>query len=257
MSQTHQLVDALKRCLKARGLTYKDLADRMSLSEASVKRVFAERTFTLARLEQVCGAVGVDFLELARLASARGDEEMGVFTLAQEKALAADAKLFACFYSLVSGQSGPRLITRSPLGGPAVTRLLVRLDALGLIRLSARNEARLLVSENVKWLVDGPLVELYGDRLKNEFVDSRFRGTLERFRLLNGRLSEASIRQLSRKLDKLIGEFYELSEVDELAPAGSSGGGDKGHKRIWFMLAYRPFSFSVVRDPKPVYTPKS
>ena len=38
MDETRQLVDALKRCLKMRGLTYRTLAERVGLSEASGHR---------------------------------------------------------------------------------------------------------------------------------------------------------------------------------------------------------------------------
>ena len=56
MDETRQMVDALKRCLKMRGLTYRALAQHINLSEASVKRIFSQRSFTLRPLEQVCGA---------------------------------------------------------------------------------------------------------------------------------------------------------------------------------------------------------
>ncbi|MEJ2426311.1 MAG: XRE family transcriptional regulator, partial [Candidatus Thiodiazotropha sp.] len=36
MAQTQQLITALKRTLKAHGLTYADVAERLDLSEASV-----------------------------------------------------------------------------------------------------------------------------------------------------------------------------------------------------------------------------
>jgi len=49
VEETHQLVDALKRCVKARGLTYRILASRVGLSEASVKRIFANRSFTIRK----------------------------------------------------------------------------------------------------------------------------------------------------------------------------------------------------------------
>jgi transcriptional regulator with XRE-family HTH domain len=41
MSQASQLIAALKRVLKARGLTYADVAAHLGLSEASVKRQFS------------------------------------------------------------------------------------------------------------------------------------------------------------------------------------------------------------------------
>ena len=42
MSESAQIISLLKRSLKTKGLTYRDLAKRVGLSEASIKRVFAE-----------------------------------------------------------------------------------------------------------------------------------------------------------------------------------------------------------------------
>jgi len=43
----------LKKQLKAHGKTYADVAELLQLSEASVKRLFAEQSFTLKRLERI------------------------------------------------------------------------------------------------------------------------------------------------------------------------------------------------------------
>ena len=87
MSESALIVDVLKKLLKARGLTYRDLGRRLQLSEASVKRVFAHRTFTLQRLEQVCQAIDISVGELARMASDAGERSAQSLTLAQEQAL--------------------------------------------------------------------------------------------------------------------------------------------------------------------------
>ena len=59
------LISTLKRVLKARGVTYADLAEKIALSEASVKRLFSQGTFTLERLEEVCAALEIAVFELA------------------------------------------------------------------------------------------------------------------------------------------------------------------------------------------------
>ena len=69
MSESARIVDVLKRTLKSRGMTYRDLSKRVGLSEASVKRVFAEERFTLQRLEGICSAIGLTLGELIRMAS--------------------------------------------------------------------------------------------------------------------------------------------------------------------------------------------
>lgn len=45
MTQTVELLNTLKKCLKAKGLNYRDLAEALNLSEASIKRLFPSRVF--------------------------------------------------------------------------------------------------------------------------------------------------------------------------------------------------------------------
>ena len=47
MDQTAKLLDTLKAYLKSRDITYRNLAQRLKLSESSIKRVFSEKRFLL------------------------------------------------------------------------------------------------------------------------------------------------------------------------------------------------------------------
>ena len=60
------LVDSLKRELRAQQLSYGMLAQRLGLSAATVKRMFAQRNFDLQRLDAICATLGLDFTALAR-----------------------------------------------------------------------------------------------------------------------------------------------------------------------------------------------
>ena len=53
MAVSVDLIDALKRCLRAQNLTYRELAARIRMSEAAVKRMFSRRAMSLQRLEQI------------------------------------------------------------------------------------------------------------------------------------------------------------------------------------------------------------
>ena len=66
------LITALKRCLKLRGVTYKDLALSINLSESSVKRLFASNNLSLQRFEQVCEVVGMSIFDLPDLGIGSG-----------------------------------------------------------------------------------------------------------------------------------------------------------------------------------------
>jgi transcriptional regulator with XRE-family HTH domain len=90
--QAIALVDTLKRILKGRGIMYATVAAGLGLSEASVKRMFSRRDFTLQRLEDVCRIAGVDFAELAHEATA---DEAGMthLTAEQEREIVSDPTL--------------------------------------------------------------------------------------------------------------------------------------------------------------------
>ncbi len=56
MDHSQQITAALKQFLKEKGVTYAMLAQKIGLSEASVKRLFSTSAFTLKRLAQICEA---------------------------------------------------------------------------------------------------------------------------------------------------------------------------------------------------------
>ena len=67
MALRRRFVDALKRSLRSRGLTYGALARELRLSEASVKRMFSRGTFTLSRIEQILAVLDLELDEVARM----------------------------------------------------------------------------------------------------------------------------------------------------------------------------------------------
>src|SRR6266480_4782822 len=73
-----RFVEALKKCLRARGITYAALGRELRISEASVKRMFSRSSFTLSRIEEILAALDLDLHEVARmsLASAAGPTEL-------------------------------------------------------------------------------------------------------------------------------------------------------------------------------------
>ena len=64
MTETQQLLAALKRELRVRHLTYRDVAKALGLSEPSVKRLFSSGRFTLDRLAALTGLLGLTLAEL-------------------------------------------------------------------------------------------------------------------------------------------------------------------------------------------------
>jgi len=166
VSESAAIIQVLKRTLKTKGLTYRDIAKRVGLSEASVKRVFSAKTFTLQRLESVCAAIGISMAELVRLASGTPESGAKSLSLEQEQVLADDPRLFACFYLLLNGRSSPEILTRMNLTERDLRKFYVALDAAKLIELQPRLRARMRVGPVITWRSEGPLFRVYQQRVK-------------------------------------------------------------------------------------------
>ena len=82
------LVDTLKRLFRARGLTYRDIAAGMSVSEVTVKRWFSSQNMTLHTVEELCDLADISLADLMELATRDSDPRLKRLSMEQEQALA-------------------------------------------------------------------------------------------------------------------------------------------------------------------------
>jgi transcriptional regulator with XRE-family HTH domain len=235
---TDQLLDALKRVLKSRRITYAELARKIGLSEASVKRLFSQRTFTLQRLQQALQALDMDFYELARLARGAGDapQEMSE---AQEHALASDPHLMGVFYLLFNEWQPAQIVARYELSDAELTRLLTRLDRLQLIDLLPGNRIKLKVSRHLRLKPSGAIRAKHGQRTMAEFLAVEFDRHGGHFVFEYRDVSPASFAVMARKIDRLAAEFNELAELDSTLPP-------EQRQSIGLALGMRPWRIGQV-----------
>jgi AraC-like DNA-binding protein len=213
MADVARLTGALKKHLKARGMTYAALARRLHLSEASVKRVFATGSFTLQRLGQVCEVLDLDFYDLAKLAHNKAALATRM-TREQEEALAADRKLLLTFHLLLNDWDAGEIAANYKLSGKEILQRMRDLHRLRLIELGPKNEVRLRTGRNIDWAHDGPMRKAYQKQLVSEFFASAFDARHQALRFDGKELSASSIAVLVRKIDRLIRDFEELAEID-------------------------------------------
>jgi len=242
MSGHPRLVETLKRSLRARGLTYRDLARALGISEPSVKRMLSRGTFTLARLEAVLAVLELDLYEFARLArgAAPGPLEL---SLDQERALAGDERLLSVFWLVQNGWRAEDILAEFSINRSALTLAFGRLARLKLIDWGPRDQLRLRVAKDFQWRAGGPVKKAYGRRVLQEFLADRFGGGLELLRFEARELSPESAAVLRRRLERVIAEFNELAEVDAALPSARRGG-------MALLVACRPWAFSVVNALK-------
>lgn len=243
MQETRRLLDAVKRQLHARGITYAQLGRRIGLSESSVKRLFASGTFTLSRLERVCGVLQMSIGELARTLDGPRARNAASLSEEQELLLASGAEILACFYLLLNGRSAEDCRKRLKLSATSLGRILRKLASVGLVSGAG---AQLVVNTRlpVDWRADGPVRRLYERQVRAEFMQCGFTDAGESLAFHSAELSAASVRVLKRKLERLSADFAELAALDQPLPT-------REKSSVAVLLAMRPWVFSMFAGYQP------
>lgn len=247
MNETQRLFDTLKRCLRSKGVTYGGLARKLSLSESSVKRLFAKGSFSVDRLERVCRAIDMSIADLVRLSSGQStaapDKDF-TLTLEQERILAGNPSLLAFFYLLLNGHPPDAVAERLGLSKRAVANFLSRLVACSLCEASNRKQVNLNARLPIAWRPDGPVRKLYERQVRSEFLQGEFAAKHEALNFHSAELSPASIRILMRKMDRLSADFADLAVLDVGLPS-------REKMSVAMLLASRPWVFSMFSAYRP------
>jgi len=238
MAQASEVIDVLKRELKARGLTYAQIAQRIGMSEASVKRMFSERNFTLARLDEILTAAGIEFAELTRQFG-REEHLLTRLTDEQEREIVADQKLFLVAVAVLNLMSFNDILAEYTLPTAEVVGLLARLDRIGIIELLPNNRIRLKIARTFAWIPNGPIQQTFKNHAQ-DFFDSAFAGTSETMLLLNGRLSRSAQLALVDRLKRVAREFSAQHIDDARLPLAE-------RPPVSLLLACRPWTPSLWR----------
>jgi len=244
------LIDLLKRHLKAHGITYAKVAERLGLSEASVKRMFSRHDFTLQRLEDVCRVADLDFAALVRGLS---DEQASAthLTVKQEQEIISDPKLFLVALCAVGNWTLEQIIALYDISRVECIGYLAHLDKLRIIDLMPENRIRPLIGRTLTWLPDGPFQRYFRSRVEAEYLGSRFDRPNELFLFLNGMLSTKSAAELIARMRKLAAEFEEMHRDDLALVIGQRHGTS-------LLLAVRPWEpklFRALRRAHPAEIP--
>ncbi|MDH3641299.1 MAG: helix-turn-helix transcriptional regulator [Gammaproteobacteria bacterium] len=217
MTETDALVDALKRQLRKAGLTYAAAASALGLSEASVKRLFSERSFSLQRLETLCELVGIDIAELVRL-SEQARRTVTQLSEAQERELAANPQLLLAAVCALNRLSFEEILGRYQLEEAELVGALTRLDRLGILELLPGNRYRLNINRGFEWRHNGPIQRYFMGSVMRDVVATEAGAGREQLRFAWGMLSSESAEMLRERVRRLNQEFNELADGDLARP---------------------------------------
>lgn len=242
MAQTQALVAALKKTLKAHGLTYRDVAKALRLSEPSVKRLFNSENFSLARLDQVCQLMEMEISDLVRRMDA-SSRQLVELTEEQEREIAADVRLLLVVFLVINGWTFDDMLKSYQLSETETIRYLARLDKLKVIELLPNNRIKLLISPRFSWRKNGPIQQFFTENLQEDFLASRFSHPGESLMFLSGMLSPASSEGLIKKMERLAADFNDQNQEDRHLPIHQR----LGCSMILAMRPWRPEIFQKLR----------
>ncbi|MGQ7248861.1 helix-turn-helix domain-containing protein [Halomonas sp. V046] len=238
MAQTAAIVDALKAALKAHGLTYQQVARELELSEASVKRLFAERQFSLKRLDQVCALIGLEITDLVR--QLEPEIRIDQLKLTQEQELVSDMALLLVAFCALNRWRFHEMLDTYALSDHALISHLTRLDRMGLIELLPGNRIKPLVTYDFQWHKNGPIQRFFESQVQGDFLECRFDRPGELRLFVNGMLSPRSNEVMHQKLRRLALDFRHCHQEDLALPLEQRFG-------ISMIVAVRPWEIAVFR----------
>ncbi len=251
MAQTRELIKTLKSALKAHGKTYADVAVALELTEASVKRLFSQQSFSLKRLDQVCRLIGMEITDLVQLMNAQ-QQRLQQLTIEQEREITKDVTLTLVTVCVLNRWTMEEMLAYFHISETECVRHLARLDRLKLIELLPGNRIRLMVAPNFSWIENGPIQTFFQKKVSQEFFNTRFGGEDECLIVLNGMLSVQSNTELQRKLKHLAREFHVLNSDDASLDLEHRRGATLVLAlRGWQYGLFQPFVRDEFKDQKP------
>jgi transcriptional regulator with XRE-family HTH domain len=238
------LVNALKDELKAANITYAELAQRIGMSESSVKRMFSKQDMPLSRIDEICLAAKFTFEDLARKVVEQTPLAQEL-TLEQEYAVMGDPKLLLVAICALSQWTFEQILETYKLSEPEVVARLVRLDKLGVIELKPQNRYRLKVAKTFKWHSEGPLMKYFREAVLPDYFRGSFARDGEAVHLVHGSISEAIAPNFVERLQRIGADFSAQHLADQkLKPEQK-----RGYTLILAIRQWEFEAFTALRRP--------
>ena len=248
MSQTKLIIETLKQELRKQGITYRQVAQKLELSEASVKRLFAEQSFTLDRISQVCEMLNIEIADLIHQMEKK-IELTQQCTLEQETELTSDIKLLLMAHFLMQRLTFEDIISVYDISETEGIRLLAKLDRMKIIELQPGNRVKLIIAKDFKLIAGGPIQHFYERTVQKEFFDASFDGNGEFRIFISGFFSRAANAEMIRKLKQLERDANQLIQDSEELPMEERFG-------CSLIMAIRPWEVKVFDELRRVHNEK-
>jgi transcriptional regulator with XRE-family HTH domain len=223
MTEATLLIVTIKQQLKKQGMTYRDVASALKISEPSVKRMLASGRLTIDRLVELGHLLGYTLAELTKEAQTQ-QSRISILSEQQERVMVSNPKLLLVAVCALNHWTVEEVIATYALGKVECVKYLLRLDKLRIIALLPGNRIRLNVARDFDWLPNGPIRQYFQGKNMSDFLRSDFSLAFESMSFVHGMYTETALAQLQTELRKLRQKFAELHEESLAAPLSKRHG---------------------------------
>lgn len=209
-------LNGLKVALKARDITYFDLAESLKMSESGVKKMLNAKDISFRRVLQICEVLDVLPGQIFSL-SEKSSIPILQLTIAQEEALISNRQLLMVYWRFsIEKLSLEEILKILKINEFELKKLFQKLVSLELI---TQKRGRFLPKRQGKfrWPEDSKLARLLNQEWSQHVLKKALKKENKKaHRFIAMKLSEESYQEFQSRLSILFDEFVQISEREEL-----------------------------------------
>jgi DNA-binding Xre family transcriptional regulator len=211
------ILSTLKVALKKQKITYKDLGNKLNLTEAAIKKQFQAPDISFSRVLQICDVLGVSVNGLIDAAKLKPIEELSL-SKAQESYFLKHPREFLFFLKLSEERGNVEKTNNDfQFNESQLWSTLKKLDDHGLIKLHKSNKVELIFGSLVNVSAKNPLMSQLKYELGHNFLkkyqdcDEK---TVKVMKVSLLRLTKQNAERLKSDLIRINEEYLRQSEID-------------------------------------------
>lgn len=209
------LLATLRRHLRTAGWTQADIARKLGVGTATVKRWLHGKGLGLRTLSQLCALANVSLAELAEQSAVaeRPDDKL---TLAQEKALTASPELSTVFFIIVNGWPVSEAEEGFGIPPAQIAGHVERLERLALVDRLPGGRLRARLDPAHVWQRE-PMRRHFEKYMKHLFFELDYGDPTTVFGAETMKLSPVGVARVAERIERFRGELREIAQEDRRA----------------------------------------
>ena len=211
-------IEAIKKALKARGLTYEELARSLRMTESGIKKMLNGKDISFQRIIQICKVLDILPGQIFSL-SEKSSLPILHFSDKQQEALIQERKLLAVYWLItIEKKSFDEIVLQLKATPSEIKNRLQKLVTLELVT-QKRNQFFPKHQGKFRWPDDSKLARLLNQEwsqqtLKKSLSFKESKDTYHRFAAL--KLSKEAYLKFQQKFHEIFDEMAQQSEREEL-----------------------------------------